>query len=74
MHSYDRKIVLESLNRIVIKIRRFELRETKFVDGNFNQPGRLWITKNKIVDWNTVPPKAIVIEAQIMANFYRGLL
>ena len=56
MHPHDRKITLENLNRIVIKIRRFELRETKFVDENFNQPGCLWVTKNKIANWNTFLP------------------
>ena len=56
----------------IMKNNDVELRETKFMDATFIQPGCLWITKNKVINWNTVLPKAIVIEDQIMAQFYIG--
>ena len=57
----------------IMKNNDLELREIKFMDKQFTQPGCLWITKNKVINWNTVLPKAIVIEDQIMAQFYIGL-
>lgn len=57
----------------IMKNNEIELRETKFLNQAFNQPGCLWVTKNKVINWNTVLPKAIVIEDQIMAKFYQVL-
>ena len=57
----------------IMKNNDLELRETKFMDKEFSQSGCLWITKNKVINWNTILPKAIVIEDQVMAQFYVGL-
>lgn len=59
--------------RKIAKKNEIELREIKFLDETFSQPGCLWITETKIINWNTILPKAIVTEDQIMVNFYKGL-
>jgi hypothetical protein len=70
------RILARHLNqrlKSIMKNNDLELRQTKFMDKQFTEPGCLWITKNKVINWNTVLPKAIVIEDQIMAQFYTGL-
>jgi len=48
-----------------------ELREVKFLPENTKfSPSSLWICNNKIINWNTILPKAVIIEDQILANFY----
>jgi sugar-specific transcriptional regulator TrmB len=50
-----------------------ELRKSKTLPTNFSSPGSIWITKNKVINWTTVLPKAIVIQDQNLVLFYNEL-
>ena len=51
-----------------------ELREVKFLPADLKlSPSALWIVDHKIINWNTVLPKAIVIEDRVLASFYIDL-
>jgi sugar-specific transcriptional regulator TrmB len=50
------------------------LREMRILPKFFDNPGAIWISKNKIVNWNTVMARAIVIDDKVMADFYRQML
>jgi sugar-specific transcriptional regulator TrmB len=49
------------------------LREMKVLPKDFKFPGAVWVSNNKIINWNTVMARAIVIEDKVMADFYRNL-
>lgn len=50
-----------------------ELRESKILPEHFKTSGSIWITKNKVINWTTVLPKAIVIQDQSLVLFYKDL-
>jgi len=50
-----------------------ELRKSKILPVSFSSPGGVWITKNKVINWTTVLPKAIVIQDQNLVVYYREL-
>jgi sugar-specific transcriptional regulator TrmB len=49
------------------------LREMKVLPKDFKFPGTVWVSNNKIINWNTVMARAIVIEDKVMADFYRQM-
>ena len=50
-----------------------ELRESKILPDHFRKSGSIWITKNKVINWTTVLPKAIVIQDKSLVLFYKDL-
>lgn len=70
------KVLIDSANMDFIDIRKDDpsgLRITKILPKEFKSIGAVWISKNKIVNWNTVMARAIVIEDKVMADFYRQM-
>jgi sugar-specific transcriptional regulator TrmB len=50
-----------------------ELRQMKILPKSIVSPGAIWIANNKVINWNTVMARAIVIEDKVMADFYRQM-
>jgi sugar-specific transcriptional regulator TrmB len=50
-----------------------ELRKSKILPTSFSSSGSIWITKNKVINWTTVLPKAIVIQDKNLVLFYKEL-
>jgi sugar-specific transcriptional regulator TrmB len=50
-----------------------ELRQMRILPKNFKSPGAIWVANNKIINWNTVMARAIVIDDKVMADFYRQM-
>ncbi len=66
--SFDNKVVLESGNRNQ-ELDRF----VKVLPQECSSLGTIAVFGNKIVNFNTVLPRATVIEDPVIANVYRGL-
>jgi hypothetical protein len=49
------------------------LRQMRVLPKSFKSLGSIWISNNKIINWNTVMARAIVIEDRVMADFYREM-
>jgi sugar-specific transcriptional regulator TrmB len=70
------KALIESNNKGFIGIRsndERELRYTRIMPKSFQAFGSVWIAGNKVINWNTVMARAIVIEDKVMADFYRQM-
>lgn len=53
---------------------KLELREVRFLPKDTKlSPSAVWIVDHKIINWNTVLPKAIVIEDRVLASFHIDL-
>jgi hypothetical protein len=48
-------------------------RQVKILPKGFSSLGTIAIFGNKIVNWNTVIPRAIMIEDEVMAKTYRDI-
>ena len=50
-----------------------ELRQMRILPKDFDCLGAIWIANNKIINWNTIMARAIVIEDKVMSDFYRQI-
>jgi sugar-specific transcriptional regulator TrmB len=70
------KILTRADNHQFIAIKKHDkeqLRSMKILPKNFTALGAVWIAGNKVINWNTVMARAIVIEDHVMATFYRQM-
>ncbi|MEI6729424.1 MAG: helix-turn-helix domain-containing protein [bacterium] len=49
-----------------------ELRTSKFLPKDNLQPGTIWITKNRVIFWNTLIPQAVTIEDKQILDFQKA--
>lgn len=50
-----------------------ELREVKFLSKEFSNPGYVHIFGSKILNWNPILGRAILIEDRVIAEFYKSI-
>lgn len=71
------KILALHTNNFLRKIKQndspVELRDIKFLPPDFKTKGTISVFGNKIINWNTVLSKAIVIDDAVLANTYREI-
>ena len=66
--SYDNDILVSKANR------NEQLdRQVKILPKGFSSLGTIAIYDNRIINWNTVIPRAIMIEDEVMAGVYRDI-
>ncbi len=68
MASYDNSVSTSEQNK-----NEMIDREVKVLPKGFSSLGTIGIFGNKIVNWNTVIPRAIMIEDEVMAGVYRDI-
>jgi sugar-specific transcriptional regulator TrmB len=50
-----------------------EFRDSRILPKEYGSSGAFWVTPHKIINWNTVLPKAIVIEDEILVKMYQDM-